>query len=146
MHFWEDGQDRRRYDDETDIEKDKIEKDDDDLKTDGGWDVRAGVAVLGKGKHLDRKGRIVYECRGRDGQRSRGRRCIRTALTRRIWSRGDGACRDVFAADKFIPKERKMMYESTGAVTVSRLGDLPMGRRTARETDRIDDDMMMRRT
>ena len=56
-----DGQDRRRYDDETDIEKDKMKRDDDDLKTDGGWDVRAGVAALGKGKHLDRKGRIVYE-------------------------------------------------------------------------------------
>ena len=40
---------------------DEIERDDDDLKTDDGWDVRAGVAVLGKGKHLDRKGRIVYE-------------------------------------------------------------------------------------
>ena len=74
-----DGQERRRYDDETDIEMD-----DDDLKTDDGWDVRAGVGALGKGKQLDRKGRIVYECRGRDGQRSRGRRCIRTALTRRI--------------------------------------------------------------
>ena len=79
-----DGQERRRYDDEMDIETDEIERDDDDLKTDGGWDVRAGVAALGKGKHLDRKGRIVYECRGRDGQRLRGRRCIRTALTRRI--------------------------------------------------------------
>ena len=79
-----DGQDRRRYDDETDIEKDEIERDDDDLKTDGGWDVRAGVAALGKGQHLDRKGRIAYECRGRDGQRSRGRRYIRTASTRHI--------------------------------------------------------------
>ena len=79
-----DGQDRRRYDDEMDMEKNEIEKDDDDLKTDGGWDVGAGVGALGKGKHLDRKGRIVYECRGRDGQRSRGRRCIRTASTRRI--------------------------------------------------------------
>ena len=74
-----DGQDRRQYDDETDIEMD-----DDDLKMDGGRDVRAGVAALGKGKHLDRKGRIVYECRGRDGQRSRGRRSIQTASTRRI--------------------------------------------------------------
>ena len=79
-----DGQDRRRYDDETDIEKDEIEKDDDDLKTDGGWDVRAGVEASGKGKHVDRKGRIVYECRGRDRHRSRGRRSIRTASTRRI--------------------------------------------------------------
>ena len=79
-----DGQDRRRYDDETDMEMDEIERDDDNLKMDGGWDVRAGVAALGKGKHLDRKGRIVYECRGRDGQRSRGRQSIRTASTRRI--------------------------------------------------------------
>ena len=79
-----DGQDRRRYDDEMDIEMNEIERDDDDLKTDDGWDVRAGVGALGKGTHLDRKGRIVYECRGRDGQRSRGRRCIRTASTRRI--------------------------------------------------------------
>ena len=79
-----DGQDRRRYDDETDMEMDEIERDDDDLKTDDGWDVRAGVAVSGKGKHLDWKGRIVYECRGREGQRPRGRRCIRTASTRRI--------------------------------------------------------------
>ena len=68
MHFWGtrtdckgDGQCRGRYDDETDIEMDDIERDDDDLKTDDGWDVRAGVAVLGKGKHSDRKGRIVYE-------------------------------------------------------------------------------------
>ena len=72
-----DGQDRRRYDDKTDIEMDEMERDDDNLKTDGGWDVRAGVAALGKGKHLDRKGRIVYECRGRDGQRPRGRQSIR---------------------------------------------------------------------
>ena len=72
-----DGQDRRRYDDKTDIEKDEIERDDDNLKTEGGWDVRAGVGALGKGKQLDWKGRIVYECRGRDGQRSRGRRSIR---------------------------------------------------------------------
>ena len=79
-----DGRDRQRYDDKTDIETDEIERDDDDLKTDDGWDVRAGVAALGKGKQSDRKGRIVYECRGRDGQRSRGRRCIWTALTRRI--------------------------------------------------------------
>ena len=79
-----DGQDRRRYDDETDIEMNEIERDDDDLKTDDGWDVRAGVGVLGKGKHLDWKGRIVYECRGRDGRRPRGRRSIRTASTRRI--------------------------------------------------------------
>ena len=31
-----DGQDRRRYDDETDIEKDEMKRDDDNLKTDGG--------------------------------------------------------------------------------------------------------------
>ena len=80
----EDGQGRGRYYDKTDIEMDEIEKDDDDLKTDGGWDVRAGVGVLGEGKHLDWKGGIVYEYRGRDGQRLRGRRCIRTASTRRI--------------------------------------------------------------
>ena len=41
------------------------------MKTDGGWDVRAGVAAWGKGKHLDRKGRIVYECR--DGGQCRRR-------------------------------------------------------------------------
>ena len=35
--------------------------DNDILKMDGGRDVRAGVGALGKGKHLDRKGRIVYE-------------------------------------------------------------------------------------
>ena len=56
-----DGQDRRRYDDETDMEMDEMKRDDDNLKTDGGWDVRAGVAALGEGKHLVRKGRIVYE-------------------------------------------------------------------------------------
>ena len=50
MHFWEDGQDRRRYDDETDIEMDEIERDDDDLKTDGGWDVRAGGGRVGQGE------------------------------------------------------------------------------------------------
>ena len=54
-----DGQDRRRYDDEMDRQMDEIERDDDDLKTDDGWDAGAGVAVLGKRKHLDRKGRIV---------------------------------------------------------------------------------------
>ena len=51
-----DGQDRRRYDDETDIEMDEIERDDDDLKTDGGWDVRAGGGRVGQGEAFGLEG------------------------------------------------------------------------------------------
>ena len=46
-----DGQDRRRYDDETDIEMDN-----DILKMDGGWDVRAGGGSVGQGEAFGLEG------------------------------------------------------------------------------------------
>ena len=51
-----DGQDRQQYDDETDIEMDEIERDDDDLKTDEGWDVRAGGGSVGQGEAFGQEG------------------------------------------------------------------------------------------
>ena len=51
-----DGQCRGRYDDETDIEMDEIERDDADLKTDDGWDVRAGGGSVGQGEAFGLEG------------------------------------------------------------------------------------------
>ena len=54
--FGGDGQCRGRYDDETDIEMDEIERDDDDLKTGDGWDVRAGGGSVGQGEAFGPEG------------------------------------------------------------------------------------------